>query len=235
MHHRHAPECAARFDVPDPSICGPIGMTLSHWLLYLSVVLVATLSPGPAVLLSVSNSLARGARSSMFSTLGNISGLLLLSGGTMAGLGALLKTSVTFFIVLKLLGGGYLIWLGIRRWYVRDNLFAHVGEGAPLPPRSRRQLYVQGLLLSLTNPKAIVFYGALLPQFIDTARPLPLQFALLVGTNMLFSFIALMGYALLARATSRWFRQSRRITLFNRICGSLFVLLGMGLLRMRLS
>ena len=98
-------------------------MSLSAWIIFVAVALAAILSPGPAVFLAITNSVTYGWRRVTFSSLGNISGLLVISSVTMAGLGALLKTSALVFTVFKLVGAGYLIFLGIKQWRARTSVF----------------------------------------------------------------------------------------------------------------
>lgn len=149
-------------------------MTLSAWLMYLTVVLLSTLTPGPAVLLAISNAIAQGPRAAAFSSLGNVVGLMLLSTAAMAGVGAILQSSTLVFAVLKTMGAIYLIYLGIRRW--RSCVGAIARQDSDLAPRTPAKLFAQGALLAVTNPKAILFFAALFPQFIATDRPLMVQF-----------------------------------------------------------
>jgi homoserine/homoserine lactone efflux protein len=207
-------------------------MEFSTWLLYSTVALIAIASPGPAVLLAVSNSVAFGMRRVAFSSLGNIVGVCLVSALAMAGLGAVLKTSSFLFAVLKLLGAGYLIYIGVRQWRAKTSIFARRDDAA-VPMRSNRQLFAQGVLLAITNPKAILFFTALFPQFLSAKHDLLPQFAIMTGTFMTISFCTLMGYAALARSAGTWFGSERRSMLFNRASGSAFVLLGAGLLRLK--
>lgn len=209
-------------------------MSLSTWCIFVAVAIAAILSPGPAVFLAISNSVNFGWRRVGFSCLGNVTGLLVISSLTMAGLGALLKASAAAFLVLKLVGAGYLIFLGLRQWRARASVFTQV-EGRPTERRSNRRLYLQGLLVALTNPKAILFFTALFPQFLRSDLALAPQYTLLTGTFILCSFTTLMGYGFLAHSARAWFADPRRSAWFNRASGSVFLLLGFGLLRLKAS
>jgi homoserine/homoserine lactone efflux protein len=205
-------------------------MNHANWLAYLAVVLMATLSPGPAVLLSVSNATAFGARASVFSSLGNVTGLLLLAATSMAGVSAILISSPLLFSALKVVGAGYLVWLGIRQWTAgqrtsMSSLAPDLRE-SPVPHR----LYVQGITVAVTNPKALLFFGALFPQFLVVGEPLLPQVLALAGILIACSFCALMGYALLARGVMRWLAEGNGATWFNRIAGTVFIGLGLALL-----
>ena len=138
-----------------------------------------------------------------------------------AGLGALLATSTTAFNIMKLLGAGYLIWLGIQKW--RETPQGVDGESIALPPSG---LFVQGLLVNLTNPKAIVFIAALTPQFIDPGRPQWLQFLILAATMCGVDTIVMSGYAMLATHLRRWLNDARTMKAQNRFFGGIFVSAG---------
>jgi threonine/homoserine/homoserine lactone efflux protein len=208
-------------------------MHFSTWILYAAVASAAIVCPGPAVFLAIANSVSFGWRRVGFSSLGNILGLLVVSSLAMAGLGALMKTSATVFLAVKLLGAGYLIHMGLRQWRARGSLFTQAGDPAACEQRSDTQLFVQGLLIALTNPKAILFFTALFPQFLRPGQALAPQFMILTGTFMFFSFVVLMGYGLLANAARAWFADPGRSTWFNRVTGSLFLALGLGMLRLK--
>lgn len=208
-------------------------MNLSNWLLYLTVVVLTSLTPGPAVLLAISNAISQGLRAAVYSSLGNILGLLLLSAAAMAGVGAIFKTSTLIFAVLKTLGAAYLIYLGIRQWRSNTNVFTSASTVQLQQTSNPSKLIYQGMLLALTNPKAILFFVALFPQFINVAQPLISQFFVLTGTLMMASFAVLMGYAVLANSAKSWLAISWRAKVFSRISGSIFVLLGLGMLRLK--
>jgi homoserine/homoserine lactone efflux protein len=208
-------------------------MNLSNWLLYLTVVVLTSLTPGPAVLLAISNAISQGIRAAIYSSLGNILGLLLLSAAAMAGVGAVFKASTLIFAVLKTLGAAYLIYLGIRQWRSTANVFNSESAARLQQTSSPSKLIYQGMLLALTNPKAILFFVALFPQFIIATQPLTAQFFVLTGTLMLASFVVLIGYAALASSAKSWLSASWRAKVFNRVSGSIFVLLGLGMLRLK--
>lgn len=208
-------------------------MNLSNWFLYLTVVVLTSLTPGPAVLLAISNAISLGIRAAVYSSLGNILGLLLLSAAAMAGVGAVFKASALIFAVLKTLGAAYLIYLGIRQWRSTSNVFTSESTARLQQTSSPSKLINQGMLLALTNPKAILFFVALFPQFIIATQPLMSQFFALTGTLMMASFAVLTGYAALANSAKSWLSISWRAKAFNRVCGSIFVLLGLGMLRLK--
>lgn len=171
-------------------------MVIERWLLFVSVALAASATPGPAVLLVTSHSLQHGWLRSLVTIVGNLTGLLLLSGLAVAGASSLLLGSPLAFAVMKVAGALYLGYLGLKLW--RNGIVAGQRQAALPAPPQLLNLYRSGVLLALTNPKALAFTAALLPQFLDPAEPLLPQFLILVTTFMAGSFSCLALYALLA-------------------------------------
>jgi len=207
-------------------------MELSTWLLFLSIALVAIISPGPAVLLSVTNSLTHGFTKSVFSSLGNITGIFVVSSAAALSLGAVLQASTLLFTTLKTFGAIYLIYLGVRQWRSKHNIFKNSIEPSKYN-QGKRKSFVQGLLVAISNPKAILFFTALFPQFIDLSKPIMIQFIILTTTFMFFSFLFLVIYALSAHSAKGWFTKRDRAIWLNRISGTIFITFGLGILRLR--
>jgi homoserine/homoserine lactone efflux protein len=206
-------------------------MNISNWLLFCSVALLATFSPGPAVLLAISNSVAKGPRRALICSLGNALGLFVVSGVAMAGMGVVLATSASAFTVLKVAGAGYLIYLGIKQWRNHASAFSAVNTSPG--QTSEWRLFGQGVALALTNPKSILFFTALLPQFLVQDAPLLEQFVVLTTTFSVCALLSHTFYALLAHTLRKQFANSGRVRVFNRISGGIFVFLGLGLLRLQ--
>ena len=199
-------------------------MALHTWLLYLAAALGLSLTPGPNSLLVLTHGALHGHRKTLFTVAGGALGFVALIALSMLGIGALLKASAGALTVLKLLGGVYLIWLGIQLWRAPA---IHLRADASKAGIRRAGLFRQGLLTALSNPKALLFYGAFLPQFIDPARDLLVQFVIM-ATN--FVAIEVGVEYLLARLAHRirpWLERTGRN--FNRACGGLFVAVGIAL------
>lgn len=209
-------------------------MDFSSWLLFVAVGSAAILSPGPAILLAVSNSIRFGMFKVFLSSTGNVSGLFILSIIAIFGLGAVFKTSTTLFFLIKIVGAGYLIYLGIRQWRSANSFFKEVeGHSKSKKGKSNKTFFLEGFLIAITNPKAILFFTALFPQFINTTQDLTPQFLVMTLTFMSMSFATLMCYGLLATKAKVWFSKGRRTIWFNRTLGSVFVVIGLGVLQLR--
>lgn len=197
-------------------------MTLSTWLLYVAAVLVLTMSPGPSVLMCISTSVNLGARKAFVVSLGSTSAIVCIMVLSMLGLGAVLAASETLFGVLKWAGAAYLAYLGIRSLLSRSTEIAVEGQqGAS--QASNRQVFGQGFLVGASNPKALLFFGALFPQFIDPTAPQAPQLLVLGLTFVFFELLWLGIYALSAAKAKRWLAQPRRARLFNRATGAVFL------------
>jgi len=196
-------------------------MSFALWLGFLLAAVLIAITPGPGAVLSMSIGMRYGYRSALLAILGLQAALLLQLIVVALGLGALLAASETAFGLLKLAGAAYLIWLGVQKW--RAPVAAVVAASGDLP---KRGLFVQGLLVNLTNPKAIVFIGALVPQFIDPAQPVAAQYAVIAATLCATDVIVMSGYAVLALQMGRWLGEARHICWQNRIFGAVFVTAG---------
>ena len=205
-------------------------MELHVWLAYCVAAWVIALSPGSGAVLSMSHGLAYGVRSTTATIVGLQIGLAVILLVAGAGIGALLLASAVAFTVVKVLGAGYLLWLGWCQWR------APVGDAAPGlaaagsdSTLSVRLRVLRGALTNVTNPKGIVFMVAVLPQFIDPARPLWLQLLILLGTTIVADVVVMHGYAWLASRLQRWLRSARARRSQNRVFGGVLMAMGASL------
>jgi threonine/homoserine/homoserine lactone efflux protein len=202
-------------------------MSLDLWLSFVVIVLIAVFSPGPAVLLAVTHGSQSGARRAVWPILGNITGLAILISLSSLGIGTVLAASSDWLVWLRIGGGLYLVFLGIKLILSR-NPALDVAAGRSPQKYSIWKTYSQGILVALSNPKALLLIGALFPQFVDLAQPLAPQLLILGATLMIMSFSALMIYA--ATAKKLIAKSSQKIVgKVNKITGSLFVGLGVAL------
>jgi RhtB (resistance to homoserine/threonine) family protein len=197
-------------------------MTLSVWLLYVAAVFVLTVTPGPSVIMCVSTSVQHGPRRAMLASLGSTSAIACIMVLSMLGLGTVLAASETLFSTLKWLGAAYLAYLGIASLRSKASSIALPDESGPQV--SARALFGRGILVGASNPKALLFFGALFPQFIEPSAPQATQFLILGVTFIFFELFWLSVYALTAARARHWLQQPRRATLFNRVTGAVFLL-----------
>lgn len=201
-------------------------MTTEAWFIYLMLVIVATLSPGPAVLFIMSNATMHGWQKAIFIAFGNIVGLLFLGIIAVTGLGVILQTSEYIFNIIKYIGAVYLIYLGIKLILQKNSNINNIQDKISTKRISSKKVFLQAFAVAISNPKAIVFLTALFPQFINIEETLIPQFSMLIGTLMFFSFLFLMMYALLAHKAKNWLNKPNRMKVMNRTSGSIFIGLG---------
>src|SRR5580704_5190418 len=174
-------------------------MTFKTWLLFVGVETALSLSPGPAVFYTVS----QGIRGALRRTLPAAAGILTANGIYFAlsatSLGAIIAASARFFTVAKWVGSAYLIYLGLKALLAANSMHSVALDDNPGEKhQDLRGVYLGELTLQLANPKALLFFLALLPQFIDPVRPVVPQMLILAATSMLPEFCILLGYGWLA-------------------------------------
>ncbi|MBY0412050.1 MAG: LysE family translocator [Burkholderiaceae bacterium] len=196
-------------------------MTTSTWLFYVAAVFVLTVTPGPSVLMCISTSVNLGPRKALIASLGSTTAIVTIMVLSALGLGAALAASDVLFTGLKWLGAAYLAYLGITSLFSKSTEISvsHTGTLS-----SSRRLFSQGFFVGASNPKALLFFGALFPQFIVPNEPYLPQFLVLGITFVFFELFWLTIYALSAARAKVWLQQPRRATLFNRATGVVFLL-----------
>ena len=199
-------------------------MDLHVWLIYFLAALGLSLSPGPNGLLALTHGALHGRRMTLWTIFGGSFGFVAVIALSMFGIGALLQTSLVWLTVLKWLGGAYLVWLGIQVWRAPAlgvELMALSSE------RGGWSLFRQGALSAMTNPKGILFFAAFLPQFIDPARSLVMQFLIMAGTFAGIEVITEFVIASTAHRIRPWLERSGKR--FNQACGGIFIAIGAAL------
>ena len=193
-----------------------------------SVVIIAV--PGPSVLFTIGRALSSGRREALLTVVGNALGILTQICALAVGLGPLIATSATAYTALKVVGACYLVWLGVQAIRNRRALAEAFGSGVPVPAPSLHAVRA-GYVVGVTNPKTVVFFAALLPQFVDQGSPVLVQLAAL---GAVFAVLALVMDGTVALAASRardWFASSpRRMARVGGAGGVMMVGLGTGLL-----
>jgi threonine/homoserine/homoserine lactone efflux protein len=197
----------------------------ANLLLFTGACLALLLVPGPAVLYIVARSMAQGRLAGFVSALGIHAATLLHVAAAALGLSALLASSALAFSVVKYAGAAYLIWLGLKKLFGRDD----ANGTAPLERHSYRRLFVDGFIVNLLNPKTALFFFAFLPQFVEVGRgSVAMQIAFLGLMLAGLGFITDGCYALVAGSAGHWLRQSRSYLKVERyVSGTLFIGLGL--------
>jgi homoserine/homoserine lactone efflux protein len=208
-------------------------MPFSLWFAFLCLALAATFSPGPGVLLAISTTLTLGARRTFYSSAGNAVGVFLVSCVAVSGVGLMVQRSPLAFSALKLAGAAYLAWLGVKQW-------RSAGKGLPnavhedtavRQASSRYEVFRRGLLVACSNPKAILFFAAVFPQFMPPGQMDARRFLLLSLTFVACMFVSHLSYVLLAAtAGARLFTGGGMVRL-QRGTALLFIALAIAMVR----
>jgi threonine/homoserine/homoserine lactone efflux protein len=194
---------------------------------FVVAVVVLILMPGPIVTLVVANSLAHGQRIGFATVAGASSGNAVLVAAGALGLTTLLALAAELFEVLRWAGVAYLVFLGVQQWRAPA-----VEPGADERAVSGKALFAQGFLVTIANPKSLIFLAAFFPQFVDPAAPWLPQMVLLGVTFLVIGFVLTAAWGFAADRTRVWFG-GRRLRLRNRIAGSLMIGAGVALAMVR--
>ncbi len=203
-------------------------MSLGQYLMFVVVTGTFLCSPGPSVLLSISNGVRYGVRQAAVGVLGNVLAFQMLMLLSAAGLGVALSASVEVFAFLKLAGAAYLIYLGLRLWRSPARRLDGL-RSEDKPSMGRAGIFRQAFFTTGSNPKALIYVSALLPQFLDAQRALLPQLVLLGLTAAVIQFVVFMAYTVLGDQSARWFDSDTRLRLFNRLSGLTFMGFGLAL------
>jgi homoserine/homoserine lactone efflux protein len=208
-------------------------MNTKTFFLYLATWTLVALSPGPAVLFSMAASMRSGFRQSLLGILGIQAGNSLFFFCSAFGLGALLSSATQAFAILRCAGALYLLYLGSR---IIISTFLH--SARPMTQLSNasvkgRNVFFHGLLVQVTNPKALLFVSALLPQFIDPRGPAAPQLGVLGVATIVVDAAVLTSYAFFASRGIQTIRGSRAAAWLERVCGAALIAFGVRLMRTR--
>ena len=198
-------------------------MPLNLWLAYTAAVFIISGTPGPNMLLSMTHGIHHGLVRTFSTMLGLLAGLAVMFSISLGGLGAVLLTSAYAFEVIKYIGAAYLIYLGVKTWLAADEKITTEGRPDAASAWTRFRI---GILVSLSNPKAILFAVAFFPQFLDRHEPVAPQAAILLLTFLVIETSWMMVYAGGGARLARWLRKGRRMRWFNRAAGGAFVSAG---------
>lgn len=208
-------------------------MNIDIMVMYSIVSLFYIISPGPAVFLALANGMSANMKAVALSSLGNIIGLFFLSAISIIGLGSLILASATLFFLVKIIGAVFLVYLGLKQLksskaLSNSELQTYVTEG-----RTHHSYFFEGLFLAATNPKPILFFIAIFPQFLKIETPLIPQFFIMTTIFMTISFLILFSYGYVAKSAKTVFSNKIGMKWFHRVTGGLFIGMGFGLLQLK--
>jgi homoserine/homoserine lactone efflux protein len=196
-------------------------MNWSTWWIFVCTETVLCLMPGPAVLFVLSSALKAGARKSIASNLGILSANAVYFALSATGIGAILLSS-KLFLAVKWIGAAYLVFLGLRLLFDLNHVVK--GPCEPLIDHKSQRLFFDGFVLQMSNPKAILFFSALLPQFLNPHDSVVHQVVILGATSVVIEFTILLGYGIAGSALP-----PRYAKWTNRVSGGLLIGAGAGL------
>ena len=198
-------------------------MSMTTLLLFIATSGVIIVTPGPTVLLALSNGARYGLRYALYGLLGAMLSDVILVSAVALGLGAVLAASEAAFSTVKWIGVAYLLYLGIKLLRAPPPSSEEMASGASAPRPAR--IFLKCLLVALTNPKGYLFVSAILPQFINTQSPQLPQYVLLAATFALTDGLIMLLYAGGGARAVQLFRSSRTVLWINRVSGGALVAL----------
>ncbi len=202
-------------------------MSLELWLVYCVAAIGLSLTPGPNGLLSLTHGACFGFRPTIYTVLGGALGFFILIAASLAGMGTLLAASEKAFTIAKWIGAAYLVYLGIRVWRSpAPAISLSAPDSAPREAR-RLRMFNQGFLVAVSNPKALIFFAAFLPQFMAPGVSFPVQLAIFGGTFVVVEIVYELLLAVMAQRIAPWLARHGRW--FNRAAGVTFVGIGAAL------
>ncbi|MEU0278982.1 LysE family translocator [Streptomyces sp. NPDC088147] len=186
-------------------------VSTDRFLAFAAMSLLVIVIPGPSVLFVIGRALAHGRRTAMATVLGNVIGSYALVVAVALGIGALVERSVTVFLAVKLAGAAYLVFLGVQAFRHRKDMRASAMAAPAGPARGDLRTVGDGFVVGITNPKGVVFFAAVLPQFVDhSAGHLPVQMLLLGLVPIAIGLVTDTLWGLGAAAARTWFARSER-------------------------
>lgn len=207
-------------------------MAFHTWWLFVVTVFFISGSPGPNMLHVMTRSVELGLARSTLAMAGCFIAVVMLLSASALGLAALLAALPGAFTVLRVLGAGYLLWLGYKSWTAKDAPVDLV-DGQRVPTISNWRILRTAFTVGISNPKALLFAAAFLPQFIDSTKPELPQFAVMILTFGVTEISWFFVYALGGRSIASALTRPSLRTLFNRITGGVFVAFGLAMLGSR--
>lgn len=201
---------------------------MTFWLMFCLSVVTVSLIPGPSTLIAFAHGARFGWTKALATASGNAAASLLQAAAASAGLGLLLAESGAVLSVVKFLGAGYLVYVGVRMWFGRAES-VDIADAPVGPPRVKRRLFTDGFLVAASNPKAILFFTALFPQFLGSGDPAMGRMIVMTILVGLIAFAVAGFYAGLGARLRAMNVTGRAMDRIQKATGGLFVFAGIGI------
>jgi threonine/homoserine/homoserine lactone efflux protein len=203
-------------------------MSFKFILLYSFTVFIASIIPGPSMLLALNHGLKYGLKYTLFTALGNVTATLIQAILSILGLSFVLLQSEIIFYIIKYVGAAYLIFIGIKMFFSKNN-YIDIDKNNSKKTHKFHSLFLESFALTIGNPKAIIFFTALFPQFINLKNNTIFQYFVILILLLVIAFLSMMIYGFLGDKITNLFNNLKIRKTFNRIIGGTFVGLGIGL------
>lgn len=204
-------------------------MSFEFWFLYVSTVFVASIIPGPSMILALTHGIKHGTKKTLYTAAGNTTASLLQASLAILGLGVLLQSSLTLFLAVKYLGAAYLIYLGFKL-FRSGNFEIHAQDEQTSANAQGKKMFNEAFFIALANPKAVVFFTALFPQFLNTQTGGIVQYSILLSSLAVVAFLCMMLYAVSGKKIAFLFQKELIKRYFNKVVGAGFIGFGLTLL-----
>lgn len=204
-------------------------MSLSFLLIFSATVFSISIIPGPSMLLALTHGMQYGIKKTLASALGNVSVTVIQAAISIAGLGTILASSELFFQIIKWAGAAYLIYMGVSLLLAKNSIVQPDDIAVDDKNHTIRKLFLQSSVITAGNPKAIIFFTAVFPQFIDLNISYMLQSITLISLCAVIAFICFMLYAIIGQKLVNLFAQAKIQQRINKLIGGGFISAGIGL------
>jgi threonine/homoserine/homoserine lactone efflux protein len=198
------------------------GMALDIWIYYVLAVLVLTASPGPSSLMCMTRAVTFGFGAGVYTALGSLTAITMILSLSFTGLGVIIASSELIFTIVKWVGAVYLIYLGVKSFTSKQENYEII-QPTKSNKNALRGYFSSGFLVGASNPKAIMFFTALFPQFIDPSLALFPQYLIFASTFVVLELSWLLLYSYLGATSSKWLLANGRAKIFNRLTGGVCI------------
>lgn len=202
-------------------------MTFQNFLLYLFSTCLISAAPGSNMLLAFQFGVNYGVKKTLWTLAGLSVGLLILLTTSLLGLGFISEQAPVLLTLIKIVGALYLAYLGVQAWRNTDReLGSNNLHVTPTPAR----LFKTGVWVSLSNPKAILFFAAFFPKFLNFSAPLMPQYLLLTVSFLIIETFWQLVYTISGKKLAAWLQTGKRLMWLNRVCGLIFIVIAIALI-----